>query len=96
VKGIAHVTGGGIEANLARILPPGLRAVIDRGAWEVPPIFRLIQERGRVPDDEMWRVFNMGIGLVLVAEEGQAAQMLGGLPGCVLMGVVRQGSGSGG
>ena len=96
VKGIAHVTGGGIEANLARILPPGLRAAIDRGAWEVPPIFRLIQERGRVPDDEMWRVFNMGIGLVLVAEEGQAAQMLGGLPGCVLMGVVRQGSGSGG
>jgi len=62
----------------------------------VPPIFRLIQERGRVPDDEMWRVFNMGIGLVLVAEEGQAAQAQAGLPGCVLMGAVRQGSGSGG
>jgi phosphoribosylformylglycinamidine cyclo-ligase len=96
VKGIAHVTGGGIEANLARILPSGLRAVIDRRAWEVPPIFRLIQERGRVPDDEMWRVFNMGIGMVLVAGEGKAAQVQASLEGCVLMGAVRRGSGSGG
>jgi len=82
VKGIAHVTGGGIEANLARILPSGLRAVIDRRAWEVPPIFRLIQERGRVPDDEMWRVFNMGIGMVLVAGEGDYRRLskeLGGV-----------------
>jgi phosphoribosylformylglycinamidine cyclo-ligase len=81
-KGIAHVTGGGIEANLARILPSGLRAVIDRRAWEVPPIFRLIQERGRVPDDEMWRVFNMGIGMVLVAGEGDYRRLskeLGGV-----------------
>ena len=90
VKGIAHVTGGGIEANLARILPSGLRAVIDRRAWEVPPIFRLIQERGRVPDDEMWRVFNMGIGMVLVAGERESAITARQLPGATRVGAIAE------
>src|SRR5262249_42321798 len=64
VRGLAHVTGGGITENLPRILPQGCLAEIDRGAWTVPLIFSLIKQHGRVSDDEMFRTFNMGIGLV--------------------------------
>jgi phosphoribosylformylglycinamidine cyclo-ligase len=66
VHGIAHITGGGLQENLARILPAGIGVAIDRGSWPVPPVFSWLQESGNVPDDEMQRVFNMGIGLVLV------------------------------
>ena len=67
IRGLAHVTGGGITDNLPRILPPGCRARIDRGAWEVPPLFRLIAEQGKVAEAEMFRTFNMGIGMIVVA-----------------------------
>ena len=67
--GIAHVTGGGIPGNLARILPPRCRALIAYGSWRVPPLFALIQERGHVAADEMFRTFNMGLGLLLVLGE---------------------------
>lgn len=66
IKGIAHITGGGLAGNLVRVLPPGSGAVLDLGAWPVPPVFELIQRVGQVPREEMFRVFNMGIGLVLV------------------------------
>ncbi|GIW54724.1 MAG: phosphoribosylformylglycinamidine cyclo-ligase [Nitrospiraceae bacterium] len=66
IKGVAHITGGGITENLPRVLPKGCRAKIRRGAWPVPAIFGVIQERGRVDQDEMYRVFNMGIGLILI------------------------------
>jgi len=66
VAGIAHITGGGLPGNLRRVLPEGCSARIRRGTWPVPPIFNLIQRLGGVPDEEMFRVFNMGIGLVLV------------------------------
>ena len=66
VHGIAHVTGGGLHENLARVLPEGIRATIDRGSWTVPGVFRWIERLGEVDPDEMDRVFNMGIGLVLV------------------------------
>ncbi len=72
LKGIAHITGGGITENLPRILPPGCAAVIDRHRWTPTPIFRLIQTRGLLPDDEMYRTFNMGIGLILVVAADQA------------------------
>jgi len=65
-RGIAHITGGGLVGNLPRILPRGCQAVLRRGSWPVPAIFRLLQERGRIPEPEMWRTFNNGIGLVLV------------------------------
>ena len=68
IKGMAHITGGGIEGNLRRILPPGLSAYIDARAWEIPPIFRLIEERGKVPREEMFRVFNMGIGMIVIGD----------------------------
>ena len=66
VRGFAHLTGGGWFDNIRRILPEGCRAVVRRGSWTVPPVFRLIQRRGGVDETEMHRVFNMGVGLVLV------------------------------
>lgn len=65
IRGMAHITGGGFPDNLERILPDGVQAVVDRAAWEVPALFRFIGEKGRVARDEMYRVFNMGIGMVI-------------------------------
>jgi phosphoribosylamine--glycine ligase/phosphoribosylaminoimidazole synthetase len=73
VKALAHITGGGFVENIPRVLPGKLDAVIHRQAWTVPPLFRLIQERGGVPADEMYRVFNMGIGMVAIVEKRKAA-----------------------
>jgi phosphoribosylformylglycinamidine cyclo-ligase len=67
VHGIAHITGGGLRENLERILPDGVQVVIDRYSWTVPPVFSWIQRLGEVDADEMDQVFNMGLGLVLVA-----------------------------
>ena len=64
--GLAHITGGGFTDNIPRILPKGVAARIDPGAWPVPPVFRYLQREGRVSQDEMLRTFNMGIGLVVV------------------------------
>ncbi|MEX0612384.1 MAG: phosphoribosylformylglycinamidine cyclo-ligase [Pirellulales bacterium] len=66
VHGIAHITGGGLHENLARILPVGVGITIDRGSWPVPPVFTWLQQLGDVAEDEMYRVFNMGVGLALV------------------------------
>ena len=71
VKGMAHITGGGLTENLPRVIPEGLVPRVDRQSWTVPPIFRLLQERGRIASDEMYRAFNMGIGLVLVIASQQ-------------------------
>lgn len=67
IKAMAHITGGGYPDNLPRVLPEGVRAEVDTTAWEPPGIFRLIGESGDVPDAEMYRTFNMGVGMVLVA-----------------------------
>jgi len=71
VKGIAHVTGGGIPGNFSRILPDGAQAVIRRNSWKVPPIFHLIQHGGNIRQEEMDRVFNMGIGLIVVLTDSE-------------------------
>jgi phosphoribosylformylglycinamidine cyclo-ligase len=72
LHGIAHITGGGLTENLPRIFPKGYRAIIKRDSWDIPPVFKLIQEMGRISDVEMFRVFNMGIGLVLVVPPSEA------------------------
>jgi phosphoribosylformylglycinamidine cyclo-ligase len=74
VLAMAHVTGGGITENLPRVLPDGCQAVIDPRAWPVPPIFRVIQEGGRIEEAEMRRTFNMGIGYLLVVRAGDASR----------------------
>jgi len=69
IKGMAHITGGGFYDNIVRILPAKLGAVIRKDSWKVPRIFRMIQQRGNVSEHEMYRVFNMGIGLVMVVDD---------------------------
>ena len=72
IKGIAHITGGGFYDNIPRILPVDCSVTIERRTWPVPPIFTLIQERGMVPEPEMYRTFNMGIGMALIVAPDQA------------------------
>jgi phosphoribosylformylglycinamidine cyclo-ligase len=72
VRGMAHITGGGLVENLPRCLPDGLGAVLDRPAWEVPPVFSLLQSLGKVDEQEMMRTFNMGLGLILVVPANAA------------------------
>ena len=79
VLGLAHITGGGITDNLPRIFPAGLGARIDRRAWEVPALFRFLGDAGRVPTEDMYRSFNMGIGLIVAcrpADRDRALSML--------------------
>jgi phosphoribosylformylglycinamidine cyclo-ligase len=66
VHGIAHITGGGLHDNLERILPENTRVVLEKGSWPVPPVFTWLQRLGGIEEPEMERVFNMGIGLVIV------------------------------
>ena len=66
INGMAHITGGGFPDNIPRVLPKSVNAEIDRSAWEVPTIFKFIQNQGKVDRDEMYRVFNMGIGFVVI------------------------------
>jgi phosphoribosylformylglycinamidine cyclo-ligase len=75
VKGMAHITGGGITENLPRILPEGCDAAVDRGTWEVPELFKLLQRTGDIPEDEMFRAFNMGIGLIVVCANADAVRV---------------------
>ncbi|MBZ5513843.1 MAG: phosphoribosylformylglycinamidine cyclo-ligase [Acidobacteriia bacterium] len=77
LKGIVHVTGGGLTDNTPRILPSGCRAEIQLGSWPVPAIFDLIARRGEVPQDDMLRTFNMGIGLALIVAEPQLSRVAG-------------------
>ncbi|MBC7223253.1 MAG: phosphoribosylformylglycinamidine cyclo-ligase, partial [Anaerolineae bacterium] len=81
VKAMAHITGGGLPDNLPRALPAGVRAVIRKGSWPVPPLFRLIQEAGPVDEEEMYHVFNMGVGMVLVVPAEQAEGAVQAAPG---------------
>ena len=75
VKGIAHITGGGLTENLPRILPKGCRARVHRGAWPVPPIFQVLRKMGKVNEEELYRVFNMGIGLALVVSANHVEKL---------------------
>jgi phosphoribosylformylglycinamidine cyclo-ligase len=76
VHAFAHITGGGLAANLSRVLPDHLDATIDRATWSVPPIFGLIADRGRVEREEMERTFNMGVGMVAVVSEADCERAL--------------------
>jgi phosphoribosylformylglycinamidine cyclo-ligase len=92
IKGMAHITGGGITDNLPRVLPDGTHAVITRSAWAVPPIFDWMQRTASVPEDEMLRTFNMGIGLIVACEAGDADTILRGFRDAGERGAVRVGA----
>ncbi len=93
IKGLAHITGGGLPGNLPRILPQGLGVWLKRGSWEIPTIFQLIQKWGGVPEEEMFRVFNMGLGMILICSPEHCEDLLRILPGARLIGEVVKGEG---
>src|SRR4029077_177104 len=76
IKGAAHITGGGLIDNLPRILPSACDALVDTSLWKVPAIFQLIQRGGDISREEMYQVFNMGIGMVLVVSKSHASEVL--------------------
>lgn len=76
VHAIAHITGGGLPGNMNRMLPEGLDCVVDMASWEIPQVFRVLQDAGDVPPDEMFRAFNMGVGMVVATEGAQVGAIL--------------------
>ncbi len=91
ILGLAHITGGGLIENVPRILPKNCRAFFDRRLWNIPPIFREIQERGKISDSDMWRTFNMGIGMAVVLRPEAVSSALKILPGAFVSGEIRRG-----
>ena len=88
IKGMAHITGGGLVDNVPRVLPQGVAADFHSRAWTIPPIFQLIQQRGNVSPDEMYRVFNMGIGMVIICSPGNSNQFTKAIPEAKVIGEV--------
>jgi phosphoribosylformylglycinamidine cyclo-ligase len=88
IKGLAHITGGGFVGNIPRILPNGVAAHIDKHSWDVPPIFKLIQAKGKIAETEMYQVFNMGIGMIVVCSPQQVAQIVSILPQAKVIGEI--------
>ncbi|MCH8801944.1 MAG: phosphoribosylformylglycinamidine cyclo-ligase [Chloroflexi bacterium] len=86
VTGLAHITGGGLPGKLPAVFPDNLAAEITRGSWPVLPIFKIIQAEGGISDQEMYRVFNMGLGMVAVCPEANVAKVLECLPDAVVIG----------
>ncbi|MBK6456678.1 MAG: phosphoribosylformylglycinamidine cyclo-ligase [Gemmatimonadetes bacterium] len=76
VRALAHITGGGLPGNLNRALPPSLDAIVDTTSWDIPNVFRVLESAGGVARDEMYRAFNMGVGLVVVADPADASSVL--------------------
>lgn len=93
IKGIAHITGGGFEGNISRILPTGTQAVVETGAWPVPPLFSLLARLGNVPRVEQYRALNMGVGIVLVLSPEGAAEARSILPELLTVGSITKGEG---
>jgi phosphoribosylformylglycinamidine cyclo-ligase len=91
IKGIAHITGGGLFDNVARILPDGVTALFRSGDWSTPPIFALIQELGGIKRNEMYRVFNMGIGMVLISSPDNVDEIVTSIEGVRPIGEVVEG-----
>ena len=94
IKGMAHITGGGLPGNVPRILPDGLAAIFDGKSWSIPPIFNLIREKGNISTQEMYRVFNMGIGMVLICAPDKAEQIIKQLPEAMVIGKVSKKTGN--
>lgn len=91
LNGLAHITGGGFYDNIPRILPPGCGVRINKGSWPILPIFKFLQTEGAVPDDQAYRVFNMGIGMVLICSPENLERVQAGLGESYLIGSVIKG-----
>ncbi len=93
IKGMAHITGGGFEGNISRILPAGTQAVIDTSKWRVPPLFALLAKLGNVSKEEQYRALNMGIGMVLILSPKAALDARAILPDLISIGTITNGNG---
>lgn len=93
IKGIAHITGGGFEGNIPRVLPDGCCARVDAAAWTPPAVFQLMQEKGSISRDEMYKVFNMGIGLIFIVSPCDAVKLSTLLPEGCKIGEIETGDG---
>jgi phosphoribosylaminoimidazole synthetase len=80
IKAVAHLTGGGFIENIPRVLPEDVDALVRRSSWPVPPLFTLIQQRGEVAPEEMYRVFNMGIGMVMIVDKRNVEKLQQAIP----------------
>ena len=76
VKSIAHITGGGFYDNIPRVLPDGTAASIDKGSWYIPPIFETIRKRSKLKSEELYRTFNMGIGMAVILDKGEISSAI--------------------
>jgi phosphoribosylformylglycinamidine cyclo-ligase len=76
IVGIAHITGGGITGNLPRIIPKGCKAIVQKGSWDIPPIFSFLKEKGNISEEEMLRTFNNGIGMILIVRSKEVDDIL--------------------
>jgi phosphoribosylformylglycinamidine cyclo-ligase len=91
IKGLAHITGGSFYKNIPRVLPEGIAAQIESKSWEVPPLFRIIQNAGNVDENEMYHVFNMGIGMTVLCSKINVDKLVQALPGARIIGqIIRQ------
>lgn len=90
IKGMAHITGGGIPGNLKRILPGGCSAVIKKDSWSIPAVFRFMESRGDIEESDMFRTFNMGVGMIIVCSAADAAKMP---EDCFQVGRITEGNG---
>jgi phosphoribosylformylglycinamidine cyclo-ligase len=93
IKALAHITGGSFYKNIPRVLPEGLAAQIESKSWVVPPLFRLIQKNGNVDENEMYHVFNMGIGMAVICSRINVDKLLRDIPGAKVIGQVIQQTG---
>jgi phosphoribosylformylglycinamidine cyclo-ligase len=88
IKGMAHITGGGLIDNIPRILPQGCAVELDTASWQIPPLFQLIRSRGNIPSDEMRRVFNMGLGMIVIVSPDEAGAIMKRTPAFIKVGSV--------
>jgi len=90
INGLSHITGGSFYKNVPRVLSDGITAEIDISSWKIPPLFKFIQESGNVSDDEMFRVFNMGVGMIAVVSEKSAEFLMSELDECWVLGTINK------
>ncbi len=91
IKGMAHITGGGFVGNIPRILPEGVAARIKRQTWDILPIFRIVQKEGAIKEEEMYQVFNMGIGITIICSPEQVTSIMSILPQGKVIGEIVEG-----
>lgn len=93
VHGLVHITGGGFPENIPRIVPKGCATLVNKSSWEVPKVFRWVQEKGKVAEAEMFRTFNMGVGMIVVVDAADVNKALAAEPSAFVLGEIVQGEG---